>query len=456
MKSKRLLLLVVLGAWAFLATGCEWGRWLRLLSFKKQLANLERYARVEDRHGLTLHFLKPVVYTGDLQLLVEGDAFRTTNQNRQTWLWAYEKQSLAPSASAHDFDLSFTAIFENDKFTELRFPERFLAVLPKPLILGMLRSLGRAEIDMKHGTANVKWVGGGQDKVDLPAEPQLTALLGPPFTVTESNLTRTFLYKYYEKAPSPQAPAEKLAWATFTFAGDSDRVLASQGVFGNMKWTMTATPGQPEMLITVSLVPPSVEPVALTLPATLTDEYIGQYKESGGMVMNIGRDGGVFAASWNRKDKGGWGLILPETTNVLFALPWGDPRCTFMPGPGGSITGLVAHLNGSEPVFAKVTNQLHQTPPLAQVPPEVCQACAGTYKASWGGRIIIGYQGGQLVWHDPGVESKLPLYPSSATNFFFKAVDSPLTFIKNDQGAVTKFILHFYGRTAEGQKVKGS
>jgi len=179
MKSKRLLLLVVLGAWAFLGTGCEWGRWLRLLSFKKQLANLERYARVEDQHGLTLHFLKPVVYTGDLQLLVEGDAFRTTNQNSQTWLWAYEKQSLAPSASAHDFDLSFTAIFENDKFTELRFPERFLAVLPKPLILGMLRSLGQAEVDMKHGTVNIKWVGGGKDKVELPAKPQLTALLAP-------------------------------------------------------------------------------------------------------------------------------------------------------------------------------------------------------------------------------------------------------------------------------------
>ena len=222
-----------------------------------------------------------------------------------------------------------------------------------------------------------------------------------------------------------------------------------------MGWTMQATPGQPEMLITVSLVPLSVEPVALTLPATLTDEYVGQYTEPGGTVLNIGRDGGTFAASWNRKDKGGWCIMLPESTNVLFALPWGDPRCTFMPGPGGSITGLVAHLNGSEPVFAKVTNQLHQTPPLAQVPPEVCQACAGTYKASWGGRIIISRQGGQLFWHDPAVKSQLPLYPSSATNFFFKAVDSPLTFVRNDKGAVSKFILHYYGRTAEAQKLKG-
>jgi hypothetical protein len=455
MKSKRLALVLLLSALAFLATGCEWMRWFRLLSLKKQLANLERYARVEDQHGLTLQFLKPVVYAEDLQLLVEGDAFRSTNQNRQTWLWAYEKQSLDPQAPAHDFDLSFTAVFENDKFTELRFPERFLAVLPKALLLGMLRSIGQAEVDMKHGSVNLKWAGGGKEKLELPAKPQLAALLGPPFTVTESNLTRIFLYKYYQKTPSPQAPAQRLAWAKFSFAGDSDQVLSSQGVFGNMGWTMTATPGQPEARVTVSLVPLSVEPVALTLPAKITDEYIGQYQEPGGTVLNIGSDGETLVASWNLKDKGGWCFMLPESTNVLFALPWGDPRCTLIPDQSGSITGLVAHLNGADSLFAKVSGQLPPTPPAVQVAPEVYQACAGTYKPSWGGRVIISRQGDQLFWRDPGIETKLPLYPSSAANFFFKAVESPLTFVRNDKGVVTSFILHYYGRTAEAQKLKG-
>jgi hypothetical protein len=455
MKSNRLALLVLLSALVFLGTGCEWMRWLRLLSFKKQLADLDRYARVEDQQGLNLRFIKPVVYAEDLQMLVEGDAIRTTNQNRETWLWTYEKQSLLPEGPTNNFDLSFTATFERDKFTELRFPERFLAVLPKPLILGMLRSIGQAEVDMKHGTAKFKWVGGGKDKVELPAKPQLTALLGPPFTITESNRTRTLLYKYYQKTPSPQPPALRLAWAKFTFAGDSDQVLSSRGVIGNMGWTMTATPGEQEMRITVSLVPVSVEPVALALPAKITDGYVGQYKEPGGTVLNLGRDGEALAASWNLDRKGGWCLMLPESTNVLFALPWGDPRCTLIPDQNGSITGLVAHLNGSEPLFAKVTSQPHQTPRPVPVAPEVYAACAGTYKPPWGGRIIISRQGDQLFWQDPGIKIKLPLYPSSDTNFFFKAVDSPLTFVKNEKGAVTRFILHFYGRTTELQKLKG-
>jgi hypothetical protein len=45
------------------------------------------------------------------KLLVEGDAYRSTNQNRQTRLWGYEKQTLVPAAQTHDFDVSLTALF---------------------------------------------------------------------------------------------------------------------------------------------------------------------------------------------------------------------------------------------------------------------------------------------------------------------------------------------------------
>ena len=89
-----------------------------------------------------------------------------------------------------------------------------------------------------------------------------------------------------------------------------------------------------------------------------------------------------------------------------------------------------------------------------QVGPKVYAACAGRYKASWGGIVRISREGDQLYWQNQGIQARVPLYPASETTFFFKAVDSPLTFVKNDQGGVTKLIVHFNGHDAEAVKVK--
>ena len=456
MKLKRLAPVLLLAGLAFLATGCEWMRWLRLLSLKKQFANLDRYVRVEDEHGLTLHFLKPVVYGDDLRLLVQDETSHTTNGTSETWMWTYEKQSLAPPATPGEFDLSCTAFFENGKFTGMHFPERFLAVMPKPLLLGLLRSMGQAEIDMKHGSVKLKWAGLGKEQLVLPKQAQLVALLGPPFTATESNSTQIFLYKYYQKTPTPEIPADKLAWARFTFATNSGEILSSQGGFGNLGWDMTSVTGETKMRITIALLPLSVEPVALKLPEAITDEYVGQYKDSTNTLLNIGRDGEVFIASWSRDGKGGWCIMAPESTNAFFGVPMGDPRCAFVRDTNGTVTGLVGHLNNSERVFTKVAKQLSEQPSAVPVDGDVYKACAGVYKASWGGHIIIARKDEQLFWQNPGIERRIPLYPASETNFFFKAVDSPLTFVKNEKGNVTKFILHYGKETAAAEKIKSS
>jgi hypothetical protein len=454
MKLKSLSLLLLLSSLALLLTGCEWMRWLRLLSLKKQLAQLDRYVRVDDKNGLTIHFIKPVVYSDDIRMLMDGETTCTTNRNRITWAWTYEKQSLDPQPPPGDFDLSFSMSFENLKFAELFFPERFLAVLPKPMLLGMLRSVGQADVDMKRGTVKFKWAGSGKDRIELPTKSHVLRLLGPPFTITDTNQTRTFLYKYYQKTTDPSPPAERLAWAKFTFAADSDQMLSSTGCMGNMGWSMTSVSNKAEMNIVVSLVDMNVEPVALKLPSQITDDYVGHYLSTTGAVLNIGRDGDAFAAAWAEGEHGGWALALPELTNALFALPSGDPRWTFLRDYSGSVTGMVARFNGSDRAFTKTTNQFFQPPPVVQLAPQSLQSCAGTYKPSWVGRVFIRYNDGQLFWQTAGIHLKMPLYPSSETNFFFKTVDSPLTFVKDDKGAVTKFILHYRDKSADAEKLK--
>lgn len=440
---------------ALVTTSCEWMRWLRLLSFKKQLAEVERYARIEEKDGLRIRLLKPVVYADDLHLLIEGETLRTTNQNRVTWMWSYEKHSLTGKPEPAELALNFTMLFENLKLCELQFDRHFLGLMPKPLILGLMRSVGQAQIDMKHGTVKTKWVGPGPNqKVELPTKSQIVALLGAPFRSTETNGAQTFLYKYYQKAPNPQPPAETLAWANFTFANGSEQVDSSEGMIGNVGWSMTRVPPEPEPRITFSLMPLSVEPVALKLPPEMADAFVGQYTATNGTTLNIGRDADAFVASWVKDQSGGWCLALPELTNILFALPSGSPRWKLVRDNDGIVTGLVAEEEGRETLFAKCQDCVPSEPTAKRIAPKVSEALIGRYKGSWGSLVTISREGEQLFWQNEGIKARVPLYPSSETEFFFKAVESPLTFVKNSQGEVTKFILHYHGHNPEAVKVK--
>jgi hypothetical protein len=445
----------MVAALALLVCGCELARWLRLLALKKQLAKVERYVQVEDQAGLRLRFLKPVVYTDDLSLLVADETLRTTNQDQITWVWTYEYQAPGGArAESRLYDLSFAIEFADLKLAALRFPPPFLVLMPKPLILGLMRSIGQAEIDRKHGEIKMTWAGPGPNqKVELPTRSQITSLLGPPFWVTETNRTRTYLYKYYQKQPKPRAPSERLAWAKFTVVDDGEELASSEGVIGNVGWHMTRLPGQAEPQVTFALVPLSVEPAAIALPAAQVDEFVGQYREPQGTVLTLGRDGEVLVASWAQGKSASWCAALPERTNGFFALPSGLPRGTFVRDNGGVITGMVAQLQGPGTVFAKIARQLPASPTPAPVDPKVAARYTGRYRASWGGIIRISQEGGQLYWQNQGIQARVPLYPASETNFFFKVVNSPLSFVKNSKGEVTKFILNFHGSTAEAVRV---
>jgi len=352
--------------------------------------------------------------------------------------------------------LSITMEFEHLKFTEFRFPDRFLTLMPKSIIIGLLRTVGQAKIDVKHGTIDAKWVGPGPgQKVALPTRTQIGALLGEPFLSSESNGLRTVLYKYYQKTPGQESPADRLAWARFTFTNDSEDIQSSQGVIGNAAWTLTRVAGEAEPRVTFSMTGESVEPVALPLAPEVTEAYLGQYKGPEGAVLSVGRDGGIFALSYVRSPSNAWWTAaMPESTNVFFALPQGDPNCKFYRNDGGAVTGMVAHVSGADRVFAKFASQLPPPPAAVPLASNLCAACAGRYKASWGGIVRISRKNEQLFWHNEGVRAGLPMYAASETNFFFKAVDSPLTFVKNEQGEVTKFVLHFNGRDVEATKLK--
>jgi serine-type D-Ala-D-Ala carboxypeptidase/endopeptidase len=88
----------------------------------------------------------------------------------------------------------------------------------------------------------------------------------------------------------------------------------------------------------------------------------------------------------------------------------------------------------------------------ASVPAEVLETYTGEYQLAPTFSIAVTREGNALFIQATG-QSKLPIYPESETEFFLKAVDAQITFVKED-GRVSKLVLHQNGRDTPGSKVK--
>ena len=83
--------------------------------------------------------------------------------------------------------------------------------------------------------------------------------------------------------------------------------------------------------------------------------------------------------------------------------------------------------------------------------PQVLQQYVGVYELAPNFNLTIALDGNQLMEQASG-QGKLPIYASSPTKFFLKAVDARIEFFKNDAGAVSHLMLYQNGREIKGVK----
>jgi CubicO group peptidase (beta-lactamase class C family) len=95
-------------------------------------------------------------------------------------------------------------------------------------------------------------------------------------------------------------------------------------------------------------------------------------------------------------------------------------------------------------------------PPKARkqsnVSAETLEACVGEYALTPAFSITVTRDGNALFIQATG-QPKLPIFPESETEFFLKAVDAQITFVR-EQGRVTGLVLHQNGNDAPGRRVK--
>jgi hypothetical protein len=210
----RRVLALGLVALALLLSGCVY---LRLLEFKRQLADFDRHFTLHTANGLRLVCLTPVVLAEDFRWLGFTPESVTKLGQAEQWRIRWTKH-LPPGAQESDtHDIELELIFVAGKFTRLYIPERFFAFVPKPFFTGLLRSLGNASVDRGRRVAEVSF--SQTERAALTARVMATSLamlLGLPTEKTATPTLTTLRYRY-----TPVPPESKHGIFDISFVFDT-------------------------------------------------------------------------------------------------------------------------------------------------------------------------------------------------------------------------------------------
>ena len=85
--------------------------------------------------------------------------------------------------------------------------------------------------------------------------------------------------------------------------------------------------------------------------------------------------------------------------------------------------------------------------------PTTLEKYIGQYQIAPNFIMTVTNENGKLMTQATG-QPKVEIFAESETNFFLKAFDAQITFVKDAQGSITSMILHQRGRDTPAQKIK--
>ncbi|GBD38812.1 hypothetical protein HRbin37_01072 [bacterium HR37] len=171
-------------------SGCVY---LRFLEVKRQFANFGSYFQIEEKGGITLVFLKPVLLSEDIAWLMGGKPIYEKKTEEETvWKYVFKKQP--PNLDREDFNIPLFLFFKNNRLVRVSFPERFLKYFSKPLLAKMLGSVGSAEVSKlsRKITSGVKI----EDYSMIPRREHFIEVMGSPSSIKalSSGYLLTYVY----------------------------------------------------------------------------------------------------------------------------------------------------------------------------------------------------------------------------------------------------------------------
>jgi CubicO group peptidase (beta-lactamase class C family) len=181
----------------------------------------------------------------------------------------------------------------------------------------------------------------------------------------------------------------------------------------------------------------------IALPAATLAGYVGTYELAAGVNMMITIDGGQMMGQLTGQGK----LPLFPESETFFFLKVVDAQLEFFKDDKGAVTHLILHQNGRDQKAVRTSATVETRPERTAiaVAAATLRAYPGTYEVQPGFALVITLEGDQLMAQATG-QQKFPLFAETDARFFFKVVDAQVDFVRDEQGAVTRLVLHQGGR----------
>ena len=199
-----------------------------MLEVRDQLTDFETNFDINDNRGLTLVFKNPVLLSDDVIWLMKGSPVSVRLEDGgQLWTYVFQKQHTNSLDEGDEYDIPILLVMEDDKLTEITFPERFLKSLSIPLLKKMLASMGNADISKLSRSASSKY--SGEDASEIPSSDNVKETLGEPYEVENLGGNTKLYYLYYLENAQGNATSDDLNFELWFIAGNEDKSLKSVG-----------------------------------------------------------------------------------------------------------------------------------------------------------------------------------------------------------------------------------
>lgn len=190
----RWLAVLALGSIALLLSGCVY---LRLLQLKRQLADFDANFTVQVTSGLRLNCLHPVVLADDLRFLGFYPATTKRLGTAEQWTIRWVKQPAANVRESQRYEIGFDLFFAEDQFNALHVADKYLAFVPKDVIVATVKSLGRGKVDKSDRSLQADVLG---NIIPLSAR-RVSDMIGAPTERHTEGDRETFYYHFVSDDP---------------------------------------------------------------------------------------------------------------------------------------------------------------------------------------------------------------------------------------------------------------
>jgi CubicO group peptidase (beta-lactamase class C family) len=195
---------------------------------------------------------------------------------------------------------------------------------------------------------------------------------------------------------------------------------------------------------------PPEKPKTLALAPEALDTYVGVYAVEDGAERVITREGDQLVS----QRTGGPRFKLIPVAADEFTVAETDTRFRFQRDAGGKITGMeVDRRIGPLEQAQRTEKPLPKERVAIALDPALLDRYVGQYDLAPGMSLTVTRAGDRLMAQVTG-QPQLEIFPESETQFFYKAVDAQVEFVRDPAGVVVSLIVHQGGRDVPAKKVR--